>query len=249
MMAQTCMTGDPSKKGSRIPQISGVNPSTETEILNMHSHRMHGSAAMDALLAGYAAGTLPRALHALIGAHLELQPANRGYVKSLEASLASEMERGASEPVAHRGERLSAIFGIGDQVREVPVPPAGDPRSLVHFCGMSLDDIPCKAVIPGVQEHRFELEDGVRAILYRIRPGKKMPQHTHDGAEVTLVIRGAFADSTGRYGRGDVAITDEEIDHTPVAEAGEECICFAVLDAPVKLTGPVGRWFNRFVKH
>jgi putative transcriptional regulator len=86
-------------------------------------------------------------------------------------------------------------------------------------------------------------------MLYRIRAGKKMPQHTHEGSEYTLVIRGAFSDVTGRYGCGDVAISDEDIDHTPVAEAGEECLCFAVMDAPLRLTGPIGRFFNRFVQH
>jgi putative transcriptional regulator len=86
-------------------------------------------------------------------------------------------------------------------------------------------------------------------VLYRIRAGKKMPQHTHEGSEYTLVIRGAFSDVTGRYGRGDVAISDEDLDHTPIAEAGEECLCFAVMDAPLRLTGPIGRFLNRFVRH
>jgi putative transcriptional regulator len=202
---------------------------------------------MDALLAGYASGSLPRALHALVGAHLELQPSNRAYVKSLEESLADEMLRPVARTAQNRAERLNAIFGIDDVVSAPPA--TSDPRSLVHYCGMAIDSIPCKTVLPGVQEYRFEMEDGVRAVLYRIRAGKKMPQHTHEGAEVTLVIRGAFSDATGRYGRGDIAITDDDIDHSPVAEEGEDCICFAVLDAPVKLTGPVGRWFNRFIKH
>lgn len=215
----------------------------------MHTHRMHGSAAMDALLAGYAAGSLPRALHALIGAHLELQPTNRSYVRSLEDTLAQEIERFEATGVAARDSRLASIFATEPDASADKSEETGDPPSLVHFMGQAIDEIPCKTVLPGVMEHRFELEGGVRAILYRIRGGKAMPQHTHAGAEVTLVIRGAFADITGRYGPGDVAITDEDIDHTPIAELGEECVCFAVLDAPVKLTGPVGRWFNRFIKH
>ena len=33
-----------------------------------------------------------------------------------------------------------------------------------------------------------------------------MPQHTHEGHELTLVLEGSFHDALGRYGRGDLAI-------------------------------------------
>ena len=207
---------------------------------------------MDALLAGYASGALPPALHALVGAHLDLTHTNRSYVRSLEDALAGTLLSDPAKPVANRNDRLSAIFGIEEPVavpRSAQLGNSGDPKSLVHFLGMPIDEVVCHTVLPGVQEHRIELDDGMRAILYRIRGGKAMPQHTHDGAEVTLVIRGAFADKSGRFGPGDVAITDEDVDHIPVAEAGQECVCFAVIDAPVRLTGRFGRWFNRFVKH
>ncbi len=45
----------------------------------------------------------------------------------------------------------------------------------------------------------------------------------------------------GRYARGDIAIADGAIDHSPVVDSDEECICFAVTDAPLVLTGPLGR--------
>lgn len=207
--------------------------------------------AMDALLADYAAGNLPRALHALVGAHLELKPENRGYVGALESALGQQIEGVLTLKQAERREqRLAAIFAESpERIRRDE--PAGrqDPKSLRHFFGSTIDALPCKTVIPGVQEYRIDCEDGMRAVLYRIRGGKAMPQHTHEGSEITLVIRGAFADASGRYACGDIAINDDEDDHIPIAEAGEECVCFAVLDAPVTLTGPIGRWFNRFVKH
>lgn len=201
---------------------------------------------MDALLAGYAAGSLPRALHALVGAHLELNTRSREYVTSLESSLARSVENVECASVRHRRERLEAIFALDPQgQRETN----GDPRALLHITGKPLDELEFRTLLPGVREHRLVTEDGTTAVFYRIRAGKKMPQHTHEGSEYTLVIRGAFRDETGVYGRGDVAISDEEIDHTPVAVDGEECLCFAVMDAPLRLTGPIGRLFNRFIRH
>ena len=71
--------------------------------------------------------------------------------------------------------------------------------------------------------------------------GRRIPSHTHDGSEITLVLKGAFADVTGRYGRGDIAIAEADLDHRPMTDENEDCICFAVTDAPLRLTGPVGR--------
>jgi putative transcriptional regulator len=201
---------------------------------------------MDTLLAGYAAGALPKALHALVGAHLELSSSSRDYVSALEASLGRSFESDDMAHVEHRDARLNAIFALD----AAPARASGTvPKSLEHFFGKSFDEMTFRTVLPGVKECHIPTDDGTKAVLYRIRAGKKMPQHTHEGSEYTLVIRGAFSDVTGRYGRGDVAISDEDIDHTPIAEAGEECLCFAVMDAPLRLTGPIGRFFNRFVKH
>ncbi len=76
-----------------------------------------------------------------------------------------------------------------------------------------------------------------------------MPNHTHGGNEMTLVLAGGFSDDTGHYERGDVSIADDELVHTPVADPGEDCICLAVTDAPLKLTGPIGRIVNLFMRY
>jgi putative transcriptional regulator len=76
-----------------------------------------------------------------------------------------------------------------------------------------------------------------------------MPSHTHEGSEITLVLRGGFSDATGHYRRGDIAIADSEVDHRPRADEDEDCICFAVTDAPLRLTGPVARFVQRLLRH
>lgn len=201
---------------------------------------------MDALLAAYAAGTLPRSLHALMGAHLELNDGSRTYVRSLEASLSRGVELTSAGPIQNRSARLASIF---ECAAAEPRKAAALPRALEHFLGHDLENLSFSTVLPGIREHRVEAGDGTVAVLYRIRPGRKMPQHTHEGSEVTLVIRGGFSDESGHFVRGDVAVTDEHVDHVPVADAGEECVCFAVMDAPLRLTGPIGRMFNRFLRH
>jgi len=59
-------------------------------------------------------------------------------------------------------------------------------------------------------------------------------------------LKGGFSDIMGHYRRGDIAVADGDVDHRPRADNGGDCICFAVTDAPVRLTGLIGRFLQRF---
>lgn len=202
---------------------------------------------MDELLAHYAAGHLSAPLHALVETHLALSDRNRGFVSTLEQVAASDLEDTAPSLISDRDARLEAIFASNDD-EDISAPATELPAPLVRLIGRDLADIPWRTVLPGIREYHVET-GGEEATLYWIKAGKRMPSHTHDGSEITVVLRGAFSDATGRYGRGDVAIADAELDHRPVADAGEDCICFAVTDAPLRLTGPVGRIIQRIFGH
>ena len=81
---------------------------------------------------------------------------------------------------------------------------------------------------------------GAAGMICAIEAGRRMPSHTHLGQELTLVLQGSFADATGSYTKGDVATADGSIDHQPRAGEGELCLCLAVEDAPLRLTGISG---------
>lgn len=78
-----------------------------------------------------------------------------------------------------------------------------------------------------------ETEGGSVRLLY-IPAGQAVPDHSHNGLELTLVLQGSFSDETGRFGVGDVEIGDEDLEHTPIADAGDACICLAATDAPLR---------------
>lgn len=207
--------------------------------------------ALDELLAGYAAGTLVPPLHALVAAHLAIKPDNRRYVEALELIGVEAMDRSDPVPLSNRDARLAAIFA--DEERATPRPAMVGcsvvPSPIAAFLGRPLADLPWKTRLPGIRE--FSLKDcgTAEASLLWIKPGRVMPSHTHDGTEVTLVLQGGFGDATGHYRRGDIAIADGDVDHRPKADDDADCICFAVIDAPLRLTGPVGRLVQRFLGH
>lgn len=208
---------------------------------------------IDTLLAGYAAGTLSRPLHVLVAAHLTLVPQSRSYVDALEILKGDALEEAVPVPVRDRDAKLDAIFGRqpGEAAADLPPQePADDllPGPLRAFVGRPGHAIPWKTKLPGIKDHAISPNQRGMAHLIMVKPGGTIPGHTHEGTEVTLVLRGSFSDASGFYRRGDICFADETVDHHPVADAVEGCVCFIVSDAPFRLTGRFGRIIERLFR-
>lgn len=218
--------------------------------LSLHHFASPSGRPLDELLAAYAAGHLSGSLHALVASHLSIKPDNRAFVAALETLKGDELEATPPAPVRNREARLAAIFDSIDPPETNPVQGCDVvPGPLARIIGRDFNAVPWRTVLPGIKEYRLKEEQDGEASLLWIRPGRTMPSHTHDGSEVTLVLKGGFTDATGHFTRGDIAIADSDIDHRPRADEGEDCVCFAVTDAPLRLTGTVGRLVQRIFGH
>lgn len=205
----------------------------------------------DEILLDYAAGTLSEPMAVMVAAHLTLCPLCRASQARLDALGGALVE--ASEPATLEDGALDRMLARLDVPAPVPPPrrlvqDAGIPRPLLAYLPARLDDLPWHKVMSGLYEYRLPI-DGHRgmASLLRITPGRSMPKHTHTGHEATVVLRGGFEDAFGHYAVGDVALTDDTVDHQPTADSGVDCICYAVTDAPLRLTGTFGRLLNPFI--
>lgn len=92
------------------------------------------------------------------------------------------------------------------------------------------------------------MKDGAVIALHHIRAGGKVPKHTHEGEEITLVLEGSFSDENGLYQPGDFLYVDNQVNHRPTASKNGDCLCLTVQLAPLKLTGPIGRWLNPLIR-
>lgn len=68
-----------------------------------------------------------------------------------------------------------------------------------------------------------------------------MPDHGHRGAELTLVLEGAYSDVTGVYRRGDMQDVDEAVEHRPVADKSAERVCLIASERPCRFKVFIGR--------
>ncbi len=203
-------------------------------------NEMTTTEALESMFARYVACSLPLPAQVLISAHLSIRDDNRSLVAGLEQVASGALEEIEPFCMSERDRRLEAVFASHASVSSSEAAHHGDmvmPDVLADFVGYRLQDIPWRTKMPGFREFDIGEFDGCHASMFWIKPGRTIPAHTHGGMELSLVLDGAFTDVLGRFGRGDISIADEHVDHRPVADKSGPCIGFAVVDAPLKLTG------------
>ncbi len=197
----------------------------------------------DELMMGYAAGILPEAFNLVVATHLSLCDESRAGVESyeavggavLESTATSKMSSGAladclkriktEQPEGAKAKRSEGVF----------------PNPLQAYVGGDLDAVKWRSLGNGTKQAILPTASGATARLLFIPAGTAVPDHGHRGTELTLVLQGAFADEVDRFGRGDIEIANEDLNHQPIAEMGEDCICLAATDAPLRFNSLLPR--------
>lgn len=204
----------------------------------------------DSLLMGYASGNLPEAFSLVIATHISLCDDCRARLESFDAVGGVLIdEPGQSEMAANA---LEATF---DRIDTAPVTSKSAtptkntvfPSPLQGYVGGDLDKVRWRTLGGGVKQAVLKTSRKATVRLLKISAGAAMPDHGHRGTELTLVLKGAFSDEDGRFGRGDIEIANEDLHHTPVAEAGEDCICLAATDAPLRFRRLIPRIAQPFI--
>ena len=205
----------------------------------------------DALMLDYAAGSSHPAAELAVAAHLTFCPRCRRTSRLLEAVGGHFVAASAEAPPASGTldkimTRLAADPGAQPSRPAAAAPPhAVFPTPLREVLGCDVDGVPWRRLGMGAYHHVIPTHDpGATARLLLIPAGRRVPMHTHTGTELTLVLRGAFSDATGVFGRGDLQEADDGLVHQPQAAPSEDCICLAVTEAPLRFK----RWAARLVQ-
>lgn len=203
-------------------------------------------------LVNHAAGALPEGQALLIAAHLTFCPACREIVRQAEAvggALLDESTGEASDVAAALARFPFDLEPEAPQAAATPAPGADIPLPLQPYMGPHLTGIRWRTFWPGMQTVRIHTKSDPAAnvSLLRLASGKGMPVHTHGGDELTIVLQGSYTDETGQYGVGDVAIGHTALTHRPIADPGGHCVCFTVIEAPLKFASPLARLAEIFL--
>ena len=85
-------------------------------------------------------------------------------------------------------------------------------------------------------------ENEIHTSLLQIQPGGGVPEHTHKGFELTLLLEGSFHDEQGEYVKGDFIMLDASHQHHPISEEG--CLCYTVANDALHFTQGINKLLN-----
>jgi putative transcriptional regulator len=197
-----------------------------------------------ATLMAFSAGTLDEPYAAVIATHLAMSEGGRETMRRMDAIGGALLTQ---EPEARMSsgalDRLMGSLG-DDRIEVTPHDERGGlPLPLRTYLPDGLESVRWKWTGPGVAAADLAWSEGrkSRLMLLRVAAGRRVPEHGHGGQELTLILQGAYKDRFGIFAVGDIADHDEEVEHQPVAEPGEDCICLVAVDAKLTFRGRLMR--------
>ncbi|WP_127142750.1 ChrR family anti-sigma-E factor [Pelagibacterium montanilacus] len=187
-------------------------------------------------LMAFSAGSLDEPYALVISTHLAMCEGCRAQLDRLDVIGGALLAGVEEEPVSD--DALDALLGRLDEApAEDPIrmqPRGADvPAPLARYAPEGLDALPWKGRGGGVATCELPVSPHAqsRLMLLRVGAGRAVPEHGHGGHELTLILRGSYSDRFGRFGVGDIADHDQDVEHQPIAEMGEDCICLIAVDA------------------
>ncbi len=85
-------------------------------------------------------------------------------------------------------------------------------------------------------------ENEIHTSLLYIEPGGGVPEHTHKGFELTVLLEGSFEDEQGEYVKGDFIMLDSSHQHQPISKQG--CLCYTVANDALHFTQGINKLLN-----
>jgi putative transcriptional regulator len=85
-------------------------------------------------------------------------------------------------------------------------------------------------------------ENEIHTSLLHIQPGGGVPEHTHKGFELTVLLEGSFHDESGEYVKGDFIMLDSSHQHHPISTNG--CLCYTVANDALHFTQGINKLLN-----
>ena len=198
----------------------------------------------ESILMSYAAGNLSSAKALVISVHLAACHQCQTYVRQSNTlggvlfekitPAAIDKVDGVDDFIAALPERRNISSG-GEKAAK-----SGFRNPLAKYLPADINSLAWKKQSSTIS--KFDLsgligEKGVNIALQKITAGAQVPQHTHKGTELTVILAGGFSDELGVYHQGDFICRDTSHIHSPTALRNEDCICLAALDAPIRFTG------------
>jgi len=208
------------------------------------------------LLNQFVQGELAAGKSIVVSAHMELCESCSAKAKELQALAVSSWVDPSSAMQSDQtseADYVNIVAGIvtSSQIKSAPIEDLVEVDIDVLDHSIKLPKVLAKAasqglkwkkVAGGISEAQLFIDNETQCEFIYMAPGGKVPVHTHQGSEATLVLEGSFEDELGEYKTSDFIIRDAQHNHQPRSKEG--CLCFSVLDSPLQFTEGLARLMN-----
>jgi putative transcriptional regulator len=167
------------------------------------------------------AGSTPEALCAVVTSHLAMCPECMDELTSMESIGVALFEK--MQPVKIDANPAQVTPASGDETtfrgEHQRRPDSDVPRPLVEVIGKDLDALDWQRIATGIWNFTVPLTPHAKGDLRLIRlgPGMSLPEHSHQGEELILVLRGSYRNVADIYEAGDFAELDVDNKHSMIA--------------------------------
>lgn len=192
------------------------------------------------------------AMSLIISAHCDMCPQCKSTVEMLEARM-SEKALDGFDDSAEFSSMLAKItqlpaaesFSIPREAQTIELDGRefGVPRALRRYIDKTGN---WSHLLGNLWQAPVDLGPIGKANFIYMEKDGAVPEHTHRGNELTLVIDGEFSDGISHYDSGDFILMNDQNTHAPHSEASEGCLVFSIVDAPLHFTSGVARLLNPF---
>ena len=201
----------------------------------------------------YSSGSLDTTFAMLVSSHIEKCDHCNKQINSCQEIGGSMLESSEGEALSNNSYEIFL-----DKLHDNKVIPKADilskkfdadsevPISLQRLIGNDLDNLKWSFLAPGIKKSRIKLRgpENKHLTFLKIKSKKRIPEHSHAGSELTLVLKGAFDDENGRYIAGDIADHDHTSKHEPIVTSDEDCICVIATDGPLIFNSLIANIFQ-----
>ena len=208
------------------------------------------------LLNQFVQGELAAGKSIVVSAHMELCESCSAKAKELQALAVSSWVDPSSAMQSDQtseADYVNMVAGIvtSSQIKSAPIEDLVEVDIDVLDHSIKIPKVLAKAasqglkwrkVAGGISEAQLFIDNETQCEFIYMAPGGKVPVHTHQGSEATLVLEGSFEDELGEYKTSDFIIRDAQHNHQPHSKEG--CLCFSVLDSPLQFTEGLARLMN-----
>lgn len=198
-------------------------------------------------LTSFARGTLPPAISFIVSVHCDMCVACCDKTRSLtEATADVVFSVDTPDDVVMR-DYISMFECITRDTSRVDAELFNDKSRSIDLDGRSFSVPATLARLSGrvgewshlvgkLWQAPIDIGGGSLVQLIYMEKGGCVPEHTHKGSEISLVLDGQFDDGKGHYASGDYVSFNQTDTHMPVAKFDEGCLVITILDKPLHFT-------------